>query len=78
MRGLIHAGAAKHTFLSYPVRTVPTVTESEPTVPVTIRLNRELHNRLLHAAGQHDRTVSAELRYALRLYLKTIEQRASA
>lgn len=42
---------------------------------VSLRVPAADHKRLTELAGAHDRSVSAEVRRAIRFYLRSIEQR---
>jgi hypothetical protein len=45
-------------------------TENDKTVPVYTRLPQDMAERLEEAAASNDRTVAAEMRRAVRLYLE--------
>lgn len=47
--------------------------KSEEHIPVTAQMPRRLRDDLRRLAGEHDRSVSAEVRSAIRLHLRTAD-----
>lgn len=44
-------------------------------VPVPLKMDPELRDRLQRQAAEHDRSLGAEIRHACRLYLRSLERK---